>query len=589
MRAAIYIRVSSEEQVDNWSLGAQLERCQEFADSNGWDVVKVYEDAGFSAKSDQRPALQQLLRDAESGKFEALIIYKLDRLSRRQGHMALIVERLVAAGVRLASATEHLPWENILQRDLIIGVHGLIAQIDNQNRAMETTKGKAARARAGYWNGSLSFGYTTVKLFKKHGYADWQNGQITEAAYNTYLEQIAEVFKRFKHLTEDDAIPDPTNAGGLVLAFEYYSQGGVSDRDVGNLLNALGYRPSRHTGKRHRRLFGPDTIRDMLQNRFYLAETQYKGEMFPGRHPALISEELFELCQETRRKRRIRKVRGKAVRSVYPLSRIVYCARCQEPMRGQPNHRKQRYYRDAWRATTGCTQPMVRADATEATLLGYLSHIQLPDDWRERVLALTDPQRNHVRKEKERQSLQMRLERLRDLYKWGEIERDEYLSERETLKTRLTALRPSKEPDLEEAVKLLENIGELLKQATLGELDKVFHALFERVYIDRNHPGHIYAIEPKPPLHRLMDISLLPRLPDDDNNPDGGGSSGNVYKGRKNDGSKIAASAESGIINLDELEIGRKQRWRVMSVPCSTPVAPDLDIISTESMLVRRF
>jgi hypothetical protein len=75
--------------------------------------------------------------------------------------MALIVERLVAAGVRLASATEHLPWENILQRDLIIGVHGLIAQIDNQNRAMETTKGKAARARAGYWNGSLSFGYTT--------------------------------------------------------------------------------------------------------------------------------------------------------------------------------------------------------------------------------------------------------------------------------------------------------------------------------------------------------------------------------------------------------------------------------------------
>ena len=62
---------------------------------------------------------------------------------------------------------------------------------------METTKGKAARARAGYWNGSLSFGYTTVKLFKKHGYADWQNGQITETTYNTYLEQVAEVFKRF--------------------------------------------------------------------------------------------------------------------------------------------------------------------------------------------------------------------------------------------------------------------------------------------------------------------------------------------------------------------------------------------------------
>jgi hypothetical protein len=380
------------------------------------------------------------------------------------------------------------------------------------------------------------------------------------------------VFKRFKQLTEDDAIPDPINAEGLILAFEYYVQGGVSDRDVGNLLNALSYHPSRHTGKRHRRLFGPDTIRDMLQNRFYLGETQYKGEVFPGRHPALISEQLFEACQVARQKRRIRKVRGKAVYSVYPLSRIVYCARCQEPMRGQPNHQRQRYYRDTWRATTGCNQPMIRADAIEATLLSYLRHIQLPSDWQERVLALTDPQREHDQREKECQSVQLRLERLRDLYKWGEIERQEYLSERDALKTRLAALRPHREPDLEEAAKLLENIGELLQQATLEELDKVFHALFERVYIDRDHPGHIYAIEPKPPLHRLMDISLLPHLPDDDNNPAGGGSSGNVYKGRENDGRKIAASAESGIMNLDEPEIGRQQQWRVMSVPCSTPV-----------------
>ena len=116
MRSAIYIRVSSEEQIDNWSLGAQLERCQAFADSNNWDMVKVYEDAGFSAKSDQRPALQRLLRDAEAGKFDALIIYKLDRLSRRQGHMALIVERLVAAGVQLASATSMSPlaWSLII-------------------------------------------------------------------------------------------------------------------------------------------------------------------------------------------------------------------------------------------------------------------------------------------------------------------------------------------------------------------------------------------------------------------------------------------------------------------------------------------
>ena len=135
----------------------------------------------------------------------------------------------------------------------------------------------------------------------QQSYNSWKYRlNLAEAAYNIHLEKIAAVFERFKHLTEDDAIPDPVNAEGLILAFEYYSQGGISDRDVGNLLNALGYRPSRHTGKRHRRLFGPDTIRDMLQNRFYLGETQYKGEIFPGRHPALISEELFAKCQQVR-------------------------------------------------------------------------------------------------------------------------------------------------------------------------------------------------------------------------------------------------------------------------------------------------
>lgn len=72
MKAAIYIRVSSEEQGDSWSLGAQLERCQAFADTNGWDVIKVYEDAAFSAKSDQRPALQHPRHTGQEIPAEAL-------------------------------------------------------------------------------------------------------------------------------------------------------------------------------------------------------------------------------------------------------------------------------------------------------------------------------------------------------------------------------------------------------------------------------------------------------------------------------------------------------------------------------------
>jgi hypothetical protein len=82
MRAAIYIRVSSDEQVDGWSLDAQRDQCRALAAMRKWTVVQLYEEPGISAKTDQRPVFQQMMRAAIAHRFDVIVVHKLDPLCR---------------------------------------------------------------------------------------------------------------------------------------------------------------------------------------------------------------------------------------------------------------------------------------------------------------------------------------------------------------------------------------------------------------------------------------------------------------------------------------------------------------------------
>ena len=83
MKAAIYIRVSTLNQAENGeSLDLQKERLSSYAQSQGWEITEVYEDAGLSGGSSNRPAFQKLIGDAKQKKFDVVLVYKIDRLSR---------------------------------------------------------------------------------------------------------------------------------------------------------------------------------------------------------------------------------------------------------------------------------------------------------------------------------------------------------------------------------------------------------------------------------------------------------------------------------------------------------------------------
>ena len=118
-RAVGYRRVSMRDQVDGFSLDAQETHIQTYAESQGWQLLRVYTDAGISAqKGSRRPALEQLLKDAREGNFDVVVVDKIDRFYRHLGSLLTALDQLNNAGVSLVSVQDMLdfttPWGKLM-------------------------------------------------------------------------------------------------------------------------------------------------------------------------------------------------------------------------------------------------------------------------------------------------------------------------------------------------------------------------------------------------------------------------------------------------------------------------------------------
>ncbi|GAI80697.1 unnamed protein product, partial [marine sediment metagenome] len=108
-RVAIYSRVSTEEQAkEGLSVDAQIDKCKSFCNARDWKVFKVYKDAGYSAGTMNRPALELMLRDVEEKKFEIILVYKIDRFSRKLRDLITTLDSLKAKNINFTSVTEQI-------------------------------------------------------------------------------------------------------------------------------------------------------------------------------------------------------------------------------------------------------------------------------------------------------------------------------------------------------------------------------------------------------------------------------------------------------------------------------------------------
>ncbi len=164
IRAAIYIRVSTEEQAkDGYGLVVQEERCRAMAMVKGWQVEAqhIYRDEGISGMKDTtgRPGLAAMLDAAQAGQVDAIIVLALERLGRKTNIILDLVERITAAGVEVVSCKESLDTTTPAGR-FVLGIFAGLAQLERDTIVERTTSGRNARGRRdGEKGGRVPFGY----------------------------------------------------------------------------------------------------------------------------------------------------------------------------------------------------------------------------------------------------------------------------------------------------------------------------------------------------------------------------------------------------------------------------------------------
>ena len=238
--AAIYLRVSSEMQVDGFSIEAQKIACLKYAAEQGYDVTDahIYIDEAFSAKNEDRPEFKRLMVAAHSSEFSLIIIHKMDRFERNFRAMTNTLEDLANIGVRVYSIHENLELANTLT----VNLFGIINEHYIQNLSWETAKGKHQAAKEGYFIGSRV----------PFGYRKWIPGDPPE------------MDKRL-------LIVDEKEAAALRHCFEMYSTGSCSFSNLADYLNESGF------VSRSGRAFRDDTLRSMLENPIYIGIIEYQG------------------------------------------------------------------------------------------------------------------------------------------------------------------------------------------------------------------------------------------------------------------------------------------------------------------------
>lgn len=274
---ALYVRVSTDAQVDGYSIEAQIESLEGYLKSQGWSDYEIYADPGFSGKNLERPAIQKLIKDCEDGKIETVLVFKLDRLSRSQKDTLYLIEEVFNTNdVGFISIRERFDTTTPFGKAMI-GILSVFAQLERETILERTRIGLKKRAEDGYWRG----GGKTPFVYDY----DKDSGMLV---INPERKVIFDLMK--------------------TLRLQGYS--------YAELEKITGYDQA--------------WIQGILSAKTNLGKIPYKGELYEGRHEAVISEEEYEQLQE------IEKQRSKNQHaSHYLLSGKIYCGHCGAKYRYQ--------------------------------------------------------------------------------------------------------------------------------------------------------------------------------------------------------------------------------------------------------------
>ena len=163
MVVGIYIRVSTREQAEEgYSIGAQKDRLISYCHAQGWEDYRIYVDEGVSAKDMKRPQLLQLMEDIKAGKINLILVYRLDRFTRRVRDLHEMLEFLEKYQCKFRSATEMYDTTTAMGR-MFIGLVALMAQWEVENMSERISFALEKKVTDGEHVGAPPYGYDSIE------------------------------------------------------------------------------------------------------------------------------------------------------------------------------------------------------------------------------------------------------------------------------------------------------------------------------------------------------------------------------------------------------------------------------------------
>lgn len=317
LRCAVYTRKSTEKglEQDFNSLDAQREACEAYITSQkheGWVCLREhYDDGGFSGGNMDRPALQKLIADIEKGRVDAVIVYKIDRISRSLLDFARLMELFERHGVAFTSITQQFSTNTAMGR-LTLNILLSFAEFERAI-ASERVRDKIAGAkrRGKYLGGTPAYGYDV----------DYANKRL--AVNPSEAETIRWMFKRYLATNSLVGIARELNAKSITTKTWTTKRGTC------------------HQGK----LWTTQHVYRALNNKTFLGLVEHDGEEYPGEHEAIIDRKLWDNVQNALSSGVGRQRRQQAHETNALLHKLIRCGHCGKAMTNSYTRKNGKVYR----------------------------------------------------------------------------------------------------------------------------------------------------------------------------------------------------------------------------------------------------
>lgn len=293
-KVAIYVRVSTTNQAEEgYSIEEQKDKLSSYCHIKDWSIYNIYTDGGFSGSNTERPALEKLIKDAKKKKFDTVLVYKLDRLSRSQKDTLYLIEDIFLENkIDFVSLLENFDTSTPFGKAMV-GILSVFAQLEREQIKERMQLGKLGRAKSGksmMW-AKTSYGYDYHK----------ETGTVTVNPWQSII--IADIF-------------------------DWY----LSGKSITKIRDALNDMYGEDNGGK---VWNYRAVRMILANPVYCGYNQYKGEIYKGNHEPIISEEVYNKTQEElkiRQRTAAEKFNPRPFQAKYMLSGIAQCGYCQAPL-----------------------------------------------------------------------------------------------------------------------------------------------------------------------------------------------------------------------------------------------------------------